>query len=790
MFVHYSKIALRNMWKYKAQSFTAILGLALGLTCFVPALFWLRYETSYDSFYPGSEHIYRIYAVDRESGKVDELISGVIERSLHEQFAATENSTIFFIKDYGCKSGKISHIRLNTLFADSTFFHVFPQVFVSGDARGPLQVLNNIVLTESVALRLFGDVEKAIGQQIQSTEYDWHTPCTVTAVVKDPPPNTNLMFDAILCFEEIEQHKSFVTSSVERMWQLSTLQGYVKFHPNTDVNTLKAPLRDFLLTLDANTKMELRLLPVSDVRYRLNTDVPFTLNFIRLFVIAGILLIFCAIFNFLSVFLGIFHQRVRELHLRSVHGASGGGLFAQMMFELAYSAILALVLACGFIVCICPVFSNVSNIAVETSQLMHLFVLCSIGVMMIIWLVCLLPFWQFSRLAIQNLAKSKRPGGPLLQRLAISFQLAVSIAFIVAALVAMMQMRFVNRKDLGFARTGIIQLSGLSDMYMDRVGTAFLKELASIPQLENITNTDFEAQHNTNIFNSEIENTITQVEWPGKQQAKESHFHLIYADSQFAEVFGLKMAMGEWYNEVGARQIVLNQEAVREMDLSEPIGTVIRLSSGEYKVVGVVKDFHTLSLRNRMQPTLFVRSKYMQEGIYARVVPGQENEAIQRINALLPKIDASLVDVSPTTLNEVYNRLNRSEQAGLQVFLVLSIVCLLVSLFGIYAIAAAASQRRRKEIAIRKVAGAQVGDIVRIFFSEYSLQVMIAGLIALPPAYLFMSRWLQGYAYRTTIPWWLLAAVIAGVVAIVLATVCKQILKAANNNPADEIKAG
>jgi len=185
-----------------------------------------------------------------------------------------------------------------------------------------------------------------------------------------------------------------------------------------------------------------------------------------------------------------------------------------------------------------------------------------------------------------------------------------------------------------------------------------------------------------------------------------------------------------------------------------------------------------------------VRSKYMQEGIYARVVPGQENEAIQRINALLPKIDASLVDVSPTTLNEVYNRLNRSEQAGLQVFLVLSIVCLLVSLFGIYAIAAAASQRRRKEIAIRKVAGAQVGDIVRIFFSEYSLQVMIAGLIALPPAYLFMSRWLQGYAYRTTIPWWLLAAVIAGVVAIVLATVCKQILKAANNNPADEIKAG
>jgi putative ABC transport system permease protein len=230
------------------------------------------------------------------------------------------------------------------------------------------------------------------------------------------------------------------------------------------------------------------------------------------------------------------------------------------------------------------------------------------------------------------------------------------------------------------------------------------------------------------------------------------------------------------------------------MGINDPVGAIIRIPfygnpNQEYTVVGVVNDFHTLSLRSRIPPTIFSQLKTPLPGLYVRVASGQEQEAIRRINAILPEIDASLADVHPTPLNELYDHLNQSEQAGMQLFSILAIVCLLISLFGIYAVAAAAVQRRRKEVAIRKVVGAEVSDIVHLFFREYVLQVILAGVVALPIAYYAMHRWLQGYAYRTNIPWWLLTAVIAVIIAVVLLTVLGQVMRAAGSNPAEVVKS-
>jgi putative ABC transport system permease protein len=375
--------------------------------------------------------------------------------------------------------------------------------------------------------------------------------------------------------------------------------------------------------------------------------------------------------------------------------------------------------------------------------------------------------------------------------MAVTLQLAVSVVFIIAASVVMMQMRFVNHKDLGFDRHATIQLSGLPGLFEAKKRTALMQELAAIPQIENITATDFEPAYD--LFG------ITEVEWPGKPLHEKPVFERIGADSHFAETFRLKLRKGEWWNEGEKKKIVLNEEAVRIMGLREPTGTVIRMypnfvsSDGntpmqEYEVAGVVNDFHTLSLRSRIYPAIFMEPLFGSGHIlYIRTVPGQEQEVIQRISAILPVIDATL-DVRLTQLDELYDRLNHSEQVGLKIFSVMASVCLLISLFGIYAVAAASTQRRRKEVAIRKVVGAEVGDVVRLFFREYTLQVIIAGVIALPLAFFAMFRWLQGYAYRTDIPWWLPAGVIMAVVSAVLLTVLGQVLKTAHQNPAEVVK--
>ena len=791
MFALYLKIAFRNLWKYKTQSLTGIFSLAFSLACFVPALYWMRYETSYDNSYPDADRIYRIYAVEKQSGKVNEMVQEPLVSKLREQFPATEASTGFFPEINTCSTEGMPYIRLQTLLTNNTFFGVFPQEFVSGNTQQPLEVMSNIVLTESMAIRLFGDAEKAIGQQIQSLYYFFNPPYTVTAVVKDPPANTNLPFDALIFY-------NLAPGDTEKwFWDLFNTQAYVKLHPHTDVNELAEQLRDYTSKSDLNNNIELRILSVSDVRHQLNTNLMFTLNFIRLFVAFGVLLLFSALFNFLNLYLDLFRQRLRELRLRAVHGASGGQLIRQMLFELTCAILLALLPACYFIITARPAFSGLLDIQMELPQLMSLFAVCGIGMMVLILLIGFMLFWRLSHLAMRPQSEKKTTGQPVLRRMAVTLQLAVSMVFIIAASVVMMQMHFVNHKDLGFDRSSIIQLSGLLTNVKKSVRTALVDKLKTIPQVTDVTTTTFEPRHNV-----KLDEVVTLVEWPGKSADDKPAFNVIPTDNRFAETFRLNMLMGKWIDEGGDHKIVLNEEAVRVMGLKDPVGTSIRMSVfmsdpdyiEEYKIVGVVKDFHTLSLRSPILPTIFRQSDTSNEYVtdntlYIHVTPGQEQEAIKRITAILPDIDPMMAGVVLTPIGELYDHLNQSEQAGLKMFSVLAVVCLLISLFGIYAVASATTQRRRKEIAVRKVVGAKVGDIIRMFFREYTLQVILAGVVALPLAYFAMSRWLQGYAYRTNIPWGLLAGIVVGVVAIVLLTVLGQVLRAANSNPAEVVKS-
>ena len=541
------------------------------------------------------------------------------------------------------------------------------------------------------------------------------------------------------------------------------------------------------------------MLPVSGVRHKLSSNLMFTLNFIRLLAAAGVLLILSALFNFLNLHLSLFHQRIRELRQRAIHGATAGQLIVQMMFELACSTFLALALACWILGVARPVFSGLLDITIGTSQFIRLFAVCGIGVMGLMLLAGFIPVWRLSWKATQHLPERTTRSRPVLRRLAVTSQLAVSVVFIVAALVMMMQMRFVNNKDLGFGRSGIIQLSGLLPSIQTSVREALIHELEAIPQITSITATGFAPQHN-----AKAEEMVTEVEWPGKPSSGKPAFNVIPTDSRFAGTFKLNMLVGGWWNEAGKNKIVLNEEAVRVMGLSEPVGTIIRMpvdmgdaGSEKYEIVGVVKDFHTLSLRSRILPTIFRPSvqpatdiPYAVDNIlYIRTVPGREQEVVQRIKAILPLIDPTMAGVRLTPIGELYDRFNQPEQAGLKMFSVLAAVCLLVSLFGIYAIATASTLRRRREIAVRKVVGAGAGDIVRMFFREYTFQVAIAGAVALPLAYYAMHHWLQGYAYRTNIPVWLPVGVITVVAAVVLLTVLGQVLRAAQSNPADVVKS-
>lgn len=616
MLIHYCVIAFKNIWKYKVSASISILGLAFALVCFVPILYWMDHETTYDSFYKDSESIYRVYSAEKQSGKVNKGASKGIENSLREQVPAIEASTTLMLSTENCRTQATPYIQMNMLYTDSTFLEVFPQSFVCGEMNHPLQIVNNMILSERTAVRLFGDAEKAIGQPIHTLMRASLPPYIVTAVVKDPSPHTNLPFDAIINHNMI-QH--FSQLPPEAQWSFFVMDLYVKLHPSSDPKAFANQLKELPERIGVNKEIELRTLPIRKIRHHLNEDTPFTLNFIGLFVVSGALLLFAALFNFLNSYMDLFRQRVREWRLRTVNGATRKQLIEQMSVELGCSVLASLLVALIFIVQVKPLFAR--------------------------WL--------------------------------------------------------------------------------------------------------------------EID-----------------------------------LEMGRWWTEGNELSVVLNESAVRAMGLQDPVGSIIRMPwwsdfsvIKEYEIVGVVNDFHALSFRESIHPMLFIPSGGLVNNLYIRVIPDEEGNIAHHITELLPKIDPTLADTRITPIGTLYDQLNQSEIVGLKIFSFLAFACLLISLFGIYAVATASTKRRRKEIAIRKVVGSKASEIIFLFFKEYMRLIVIAGIIAFPISYLVMNYWLQGYAYRIQIQTWWLVGIFITITSMVLGTIREQVCKAANENPSEVIKS-
>ncbi len=784
MFWHYLKIVFRNIGKHKPQFLVGVLGIALALACLVPSLYWIDYETSYDSFYPGSPHIYRVYTVEKQSGKVNKGASKVIERKLGERFAGIESSTTLMRGQENCRTAEVPHVKMQLLYADSSFLRVFPQKIISGERLEPLQVKNNMVLTESMAVRLFGSVEKAVGQPVWTKMRNDLPPYLVTAVVEDPSMHSNLGFDALVNHDMLQ---SFSNAPEEMQWMMLFMEVYVKFRPDAPVAAISEEALELPAELKAKADIQIRMMPLADVRHKLEANSPFTLNFIGLFVVSGVLLLVASVFNFFNLHFDLFWQRLRELNLRFVNGATTGQLRGQLIFELVCSVLAAVGVAACLLALLLPEFSRLLDISLAAS-VWKLFGLCGIGILILVCAVGYVLSWKLVRTAVSPYSKQHRYQ-PVYKRIAVSLQLFVSIVFIIASLVVMRQMNYVNQKDLGFESNDLLQLTGFVD-YAGTLETKLINELKSVPQITAVSDADFEPSHE-----ADPNYLINQVSWEGAP-AEVPLFRLIFADSHFAEAYGLTMVDGDWWAEGQTEKVVLNEEAVRRMNISNPVGKIIRMPSesnrtvmADYEIAGVVKDFHTLSFRNQIQAEIYLPSAFYQfNKLYIRTEPGQLMPAMARIKEILPTVDSGLTDVRLVPVRDLYDQLNRSEQIGLEVFSALSVVCLLIALFGIYAVALASTERRRKEIAVRKVMGAEAKDIVSIFFREYVLQVVLAGAFALPVAYLAMSNWLQDYAYRTNIPVGLLLGVIVAIVFLMIATVLGQILRAANRNPAEELK--
>lgn len=794
------------MLKYKTQSIISILGLTIGVVFFAYGYHWYKFETTFDGFYPNSENIYYMYGVHKSSNKTynDGFLAKIAIETIKKEFPEIESVGIK-LGNYGSniKYGDIDLKYPKTIFSDESFFKMFPQEVVAGSIDlESIKMDLNIFISESFARKVFAHPDSAIGKVLMSG-YD--RPYNIQAVVKDAPPNS--IFKADMFIKDEMFHETYRSLDELTQWRdLRDAKPFVMLHPNTDINKFKAKLKTFAIDNKYNEDMLLEITPLSDVRYNdpiYYKDITFDKSYIRTFILVSILLIISALFNYLNILVKNTTLRVQEINLRRVSGASVNKVFFQLFVEISLLMLFVSLLSFFLIELSINTFKQVFDTTIISSDINIILLITIISVSTILIISVYLILYRF----IKRTSFIKHFSGNrhlIYIRAALVLQLIIGIFFIMSSLVFYSQSRYMSNADMGIKTDDVLQVT----MNVNQ-RTEFMEHVSKLSMVESIIESDyFSIRENIEEASSMV---VTDVEWANKGINQNPVFQIVGLGLNFFDELGANIIDGRGFipedfirlRGQGTDKIIINQSAVQLFNMDNPIGEKIAIPSNsyssehgrlknEFEIIGIVENFHTLGMKSEIPPLLIKGHKANYEGYinYVKVAPGMDNQTIKAINEIIPKYDPDEEgEEIVKTMSSIVKDLSKKERELLKLFFTVSFLCILIAIFGIYSVSQQETQRRRKEIAIRKTAGAKTKEIMNLFFREYLSITLIASAIALPLAWLFMNRWLQTFAYHISISWWMFAIVILAVSAIVILTIFSQVYRASNQNPAEVVKS-
>lgn len=795
---HYITIAFRNLLKYKIQSVISIIGLTIGIICFTYGWNWYQYETTYDGFYPESKNIYVLYGIDQQTGKKTEKLPLILARKLKKDFPEIRETTQIY-STYG-STFHYNETRLEDpteRFIDEEYFDFFPLPVICGKKEDILKTLDEIAVSRSFAVKYFKTPEKALGKTLKNGYRDQ---ITIVSVLEDAPGNSMLQTDVY----ELDKYDRRDENSQDesKLWQSNNVRIHLMLEPAADPRLLEQKIGDYLIQHKYNNTIQLKLIHLTEARHTFGSELSFNLSYIRTFTITGLLLLLCVFFNFTNLLINRIYARNREIKLRCAIGAGKRNLIIQLWLELSLLVGISFFLACCLLEISIGGFSRIFEVPLQRSGLFLDLIITVVISWALLTVICLPLFLRFIHFTSLSAAGGVAPHRKnYFRKISMTLQLGICIFFLMSTFIMFRQISLMKNKDLGFKKEGLIQMKMT---YSDRGSIS--REIATLGLLKGFTP--------GGIFSITHEPyTQNEVQWENMPIGYAPDFQVINVGSNFPEVFDIPLLKGRFVNEddlsrddwtATCTKAVINEEAARIMGMADPIGKKISIWGGattgdgtrirqELEIVGLIQNFQSASLRNSMLPVILLQdgSVWYSYFYYARTTPENEKAAVAAIHKVFKKHytqgDPATCEVK--TMNQVLAELSTSEDASLQLFTLLALFCTLISVFGLYSISSGNMEQRRKEIAVRKVMGASAKTIVNMFFREYTVIVLMANGVALPLAWLFMQGWLQQFAYRTEVAFWMYAVVVLCTVALIIGTVLFQTIKAARTNPAEVIKS-
>lgn len=785
MIKHCLKIAIRNLVKYKVQSAVSILGLAVGFVCFSLSLYWIHYEMTYDHFRQDADRIYMVRTNDEYTeGKISTRVPYSLAAYLAQHFPDIAVAAPFhLISERISVNDKYQDAVFSS--ADSAWMNLMDIRIIKGNRNFMLPKDNaEIAITEEAAKKWFR-TEDPIGKEVKMLRRTKK----ICAIVQAENRHTNFPFDFI------------GNPELGKTWWYITWSILIKVKPDTDIEELESKINANLpaelkqVTLTRKTDIErIILTPLSKLHYakdfRDDKEAGITFQYIIYFSIAGILIITCALINYLTLFINRMRVRQREMALRMIHGANIRSLVSLLTVE--FLLLLACAVTTGFLLIeICfPSFIELTGIDTAKSSLYgeaFLFI-GLISLIILTAIIGLLYILYHRSLHLSLRYNTGRSTGTQLRRGSIVLQLFVCLSFIGCTVLINQQLDYLRHRDLGLKIKNRGSFSVMGDMDY----TPLIRKIKELPMITEVMQPDYYP----------IVSQLTAIgqfdNWEGLDIPIDTPVpvKLFLGKEDFFRFYDITLLAGEWLDDLSTYEdIIINESLARRMGWSpqEAIGKHIIQSYITYTIVGVVKDCHYGAPTLPIPHTGFLVGEQMglmqrSAGILFKYKEGTWNECRKALEHLYQ------TECSPENIlrlnseEEVYNNYLRSEEMLTRLLSFASLVCILTAMFGIYSLVTLTCEQRRKEIAIRKVNGATVWSILFLFFREYLIMLCIAALFAFPITYVIIKQWILNYVRQVSISPLPFILILIGLALTVIAGISWRVWKAANENPAEVIK--
>lgn len=785
----YFKTAVRTLITSKSYSIINIFGLSVGVAMTILLGKLIQQELSYDQFYQHKDRMYRVYQENVINGRerVSITNSGMLAPTLKADFPEVEESgNGHRIGSAVVENGDNTFIENSFYYADNGFLEIFELNFLSGNRANALSNPDNIAISESLAIQLFGEINGAVGKTVKVNDKD----LIVTGVYEDMPKNMHMV-----------QKKAFISNKAmgQFSWNRVGHLVYIRLKQGTNLEAFQARfpqlVRDNILPiLPEDSKVQIKLIPVTDIWL---SDDPNqagggSWQAIRSYILIATFMILIATINYINLTTAKSMQRAKEIGMRKVVGASRFNLIGQFLLESVVLA-LASVLTGGFLAEIfTKLFNNLSGKSIEIGFLQDpqmVLLLILFGVILGV-VSGLYPALYLSRLKANRILKnlgSSSKGGSTLRRVLVSFQFIISIGLMISTLVVYKQINYLHTKDLGYDSEQVLSVRLAAP---DTPGI-MKGQMLKIPSVSAASAVNLQPATGDSGATFEI-----------TDEAGETHRDIVSMatiDYDYLDLMGIDLLKGrnfdpDFGNEVS--KIIVNQTFVEKYGWEEPIGKQIEIGEWEegeehvFTIVGVTEDFNMLSLYEEVKPFAFFLSPQFNWGPqYLMVKMASEN-----YQATLSQIQTAYESVEKTRpysgifLDDYFELIYAQENQKAKIYLTFSALTILVACIGLFGLATFILQSRMKEISIRKVLGAKMNDIMGLISKEFILIIFISSLIAIPLAYYYSQDWLNSFAYRTSFGVDVFIASVLITLLIAMASISIQALKTARTNPADTLR--